>query len=151
MQVFTIAPSTTRPLWVLVPVGLILIGVVAALAISAVGARRATFQVAQDGLRIRGDFYGRQIAAEHLRISEARRVNLLTSPDLRPGMRTLGTGLPGYQAGWFRLRNGSRALVYLTDRTKGVLIPTTLGYDVLLSPDQPDAFLSALSALNGTR
>ena len=34
---------------------------------------------------------------------------------LRPGLRTMGTGLPGYRAGWFRLRNGEKALLYLTE------------------------------------
>lgn len=145
MQVFAIAPSSGKSLWVLIPVSLILIGVLAMLLINALG-RRATFEVSNEGLRLRGDFYGRMIPAENLRASEARRVDFTVSPELRPGIRTLGTGLPGYQAGWFRLRNGSRALVYLTDRTKAVIIPTTLGYDVLLSPDQPDEFVSALRA-----
>ena len=62
-------------------------------------------------------------------------------------MRTWGTGLPGYQSGWFRLRNGERALVYLTDRRKAVYVPTALGYSLLLSPDDPGAFLSALEAV----
>ena len=52
--------------------------------------------------------------------------------------------MPGYQAGWLRLKNGERALVYLTDKTRAVYIPTTEDYSVLVSPDEPDAFLSAL-------
>lgn len=63
----------------------------------------------------------------------------------------MGTGLPGYQSGWFRLANGERALLYLTDRSKAVHVPTTLGYSLLLSPDDPDAFLSALKALGVER
>jgi hypothetical protein len=59
----------------------------------------------------------------------------------------MGTGLPGYQAGWFRLRNGEKALVYLTDRRRAVYVPTTAGYDVLLSPEDPDGFLRALASL----
>ena len=144
MQVFAIAPASARPMWVLVPVALILIGVMAALTLSALGARRATFEVSAEGLRLRGDFYGRLIPREHLRLEEARRVDFAVSPDLRPGMRTFGTGLPGYQSGWFRLRNGERALLYLTDRGKAVLVPTTLGYSVLVSPDDPDAFVKTL-------
>jgi hypothetical protein len=48
----------------------------------------------------------------------ARRVGLSREVDLQPAGRTLGTGLPGYQAGWFRLRNGEKALLYLTNRMR---------------------------------
>jgi len=44
-----------------------------------------------------------------LRTSEARRIDLAASPELQPRRRTLGTGLPGYQAGWFRLKGGEKA------------------------------------------
>jgi hypothetical protein len=63
----------------------------------------------------------------------------------------MGTGLPGYQAGWFRLRNGDRALLYLTDRSKAVYVPTTEGYGVLLSPAEPEQFLAALNTLTARR
>ena len=62
--------------------------------------------------------------------------------------RRMGTGLPGYQAGWFRLRNGEKALLYLTDRARAVYIPTTAGYSLLLSPADPDGFLSQLRSLS---
>jgi hypothetical protein len=55
--------------------------------------------------------------------------------------------MPGYQSGWFRLKNGEKALLYLTDRSRAVYVPTTAGYSVLLSPDDPDGFLKALTAL----
>jgi Leu/Phe-tRNA-protein transferase len=61
----------------------------------------------------------------------------------------MGTGLSGYQAGWFRLANGEEALVYLTDRRRAVFVPTTAVYSVRLSPADPDAFLSALRAVQG--
>jgi hypothetical protein len=52
--------------------------------------------------------------------------------------------MPGYQAGWFRLRNGESALLYLTDRTRAVYVPTELGYSLLLSPSDPERFLEAI-------
>jgi hypothetical protein len=59
----------------------------------------------------------------------------------------MGTALPGYQSGWFRLRNGEKALLYLTDRSRAVYIPTAEGYAVVLSPIDPDGFLTALKAM----
>ena len=77
----------------------------------------------------------------------ARRVDFAQAPELLPGRKTMGTSFSGYQAGWFRLRNGDRALLYLTDRQKAVYVPTTEGYGVLLSPSEPEKFLSVLNAL----
>lgn len=146
MQVFTIAPAGMKPLWLLLPVALVLAIVVAVLALSVLGSRTSRFEISAAGLRIRGDLYGRLIPARQLRADAARRVDLGGASELRPKWRTMGTGLPGYQSGWFRLRNGERALVYLTDRQKAVYVPTAAGYSLLLSPDDPDAFLAALQA-----
>ena len=147
MQTFQIAPAAARSLWflpaVLIPVLLIVIGVTY---FSITGARHSHFDVSPEGLRLAGDFYGRTIPAGQLRAVEARRVDFTVSPELAPSWKTMGTGLPGYQSGWYRLRNGDRALVYLTDRTRAVYVPTTEGYSVLVSPEDPDGFLSALRA-----
>ncbi len=85
MQVFSIAPAGMKPLWVLLPVALVLLLVVSVLALSV--------------WRSRG------------------------------------------------FANGESALLSLTDRRKAVHVPTALGYSLLISPDDPDAFVSALRAL----
>ena len=146
MQTFEIAPAGLRPLWLLLPVAIILIGVTALLVITLVGSRKATFEVSPDGLRLRGDLYGRFFPMSDLKASDAVRVDWSAQPGLVPAMRTLGTGLPGYQAGWFRLENGDRALLYLTDRQRAVFVPTTRGHGLLLSPSDPDGFVAALRA-----
>lgn len=150
MEVFTIAPAGTRPLWLFVPVALIVVAVFAVLAVSIWGSRAATFEVSPTGLRLRGDFYGRAVPIEHIRVDEVRRVDLSAGGELRPTLRTWGTGLPGYQSGWFRLANGDRALLYLTDRTRAIYVPTTDGYSLLLSPTDPDAFMAALRAASSS-
>ena len=147
MQVFTIAPAGMKPLWVLLPVALILVFVVGLLAVSVWGSRGARFEVSPQGLRLRGDLYGRFLPAASLRTEAARRIDLADLPELQPRRRTMGTGLPGYQSGGFRLANGESALLYLTDRRKAVYVPTTLGYSLLISPDDPDAFVSMLRTL----
>jgi hypothetical protein len=63
----------------------------------------------------------------------------------------MGTGLPGYRSGWFRLRNGEKALLYLTDTSRAVYVPTTAGYGVLLSPQNPDEFVAALRGIGKAR
>lgn len=146
-ETFMIAPAGARPLWVLVPAGLLMAAVLCALLLSLYGSKAARFEVSPSGLRLRGDFYGRFIPAGELRAGEARRVDLAREPSLRLKLRTLGTGLPGYQAGWFRLAGGDKALVYLTDRSRAVHVPTHRGYSVIVTPADPDRFVAALRRL----
>src|SRR5690606_6947657 len=143
-----LAPGNLRGMLLLLGiVGLVLAVVLGLVLTSAMGARTARFQVSPEGLRLRGDLYGRLIPAAELRVDEARRVDLTTNAELTPRLRTFGTGVPGYQAGWFRLRNGEKALLYLTDRSRAVYVPMTAGYSVMVSPADPDGFLAALRTL----
>jgi len=143
MNIFPIAPAESRYLWFLIPVIIILLGAMVLAATSVRGAHSSSFEIRPEGLRLRG----RLIPKAQLRLNLVRRVDLTREQDLRPKWRRLGTGLPGYQAGWFRLRNGDKALLYLTDRTRAVYVPTTAGYGLLLSPADPDGFLSRLGAV----
>ena len=65
--------------------------------------------------------------------------------EFKPIRRTNGIGLPGYSAGWFKLANGEKALLFVTDRGKVVYMPTTDGYSVLLSTVNPEEFLESLN------
>lgn len=146
---FDIAPAGYRPFLLLAPIAVLIIGICVLLVATLGGARGASFEVAEGGLRLRGDFYGRFIPARELLVDSARRVDFDTEPGLAPRGRTWGTGLPGYQAGWFRLEDGSKALLYLTDRQRAVFVPTTRGHGLLLSPKDPDGFLAALRSVRG--
>ena len=150
MNAFPIAPDESRYFWFLIPVIVILVGVMALLATSVRGAHASRFEIRADGLRLEGDLYGRLVPRPELRVDLARRVDLGREEQLRPKSRRIGTALPGYQAGWFRLRNGEKALLYLTDRTRAVYIPTTAGYSLLVSPADPDGFLSQLRSVLGS-
>ena len=144
MAVFPIAPADSRYFWLLIPVVVILLAAIALLGTSLRGAHTSRFEIRADGLRLEGDLYGRLLPKAQLRVDLARRVDLTREEQLRPKWRRIGTALPGYQSGWFRLRNGEKALLYLTDRTRAVYIPTTAGYSLLLSPGDPDGFLAQL-------
>ncbi len=144
MRIFPLAPATGRALWIVLPVFVLVLGLTL---ITVLGLRTSRFELSRDGLRLRGDLYGRLVPLSQLRLAEARRVDLTAEEGLRPKWRRMGTGLPGYKAGWFRLRNGEKALLYLTDGSRAVYVPTTEGYSLLLSPEDPDAFLEALRGL----
>lgn len=106
--------------------------------------RHTQFVVSSDALRIRGDLFGRTIRRSHLRVPEARLMSLDADAAHQPVLRTCGTGAPGYLAGWFRLRNREKALLFVTERTRVVYLPTTQGYSLLLSVAEPEAFLEML-------
>jgi Bacterial PH domain len=105
----------------------ILLIATAVLLVTVRGARVSRFELSDAGLRLRGDLYGRMIPADSLRGGAARIVDLANTPELQPGWRRMGTALPGYRAGWFRLRNGEKALVYLTETSRTVSVPTRGG------------------------
>jgi hypothetical protein len=144
-ETFPIVPGQLRILWALVP----LVLVFAALGTTFSGARLARFEVSPAGLRLRGDLYGRLIPTAQLRLDSARAIDLRSTPNLRPTTRTRGTGFPGYQSGWWRLRDGERALLYVTDQSTVVYVPTRDGYSVLLSVKNPEAFLASLRRAAG--
>lgn len=144
MHVFEMAAAGRTPYWLLLPVLLILLAVGGLLVATVHGANHSRFELTAEGLRLRGDLYGRFIPRAQLDVAGARRVSPGDAA-LEPTQRTLGTGLPGYRAGWFRLGNGEKALLYLTDNSRAVYIPTHAGYSLLLSPLDPDGFLRALA------
>jgi hypothetical protein len=143
-QSFSIAPAGVSPLVILVLVAMLLVGVLGGVGRSVLASRTARFEVTDHVLALRGDWWGRELPRSALNASEARVVDLRKERALQPVARTFGTGLPGYGSGWFRLRNGEKALVYLTDRSRAVVVPTDLGYTLVLSPSDPEGLVAAL-------
>lgn len=131
------------------PMLLIGVAVSALIGKTLAGSRGARFEVSPEGLRLRGDLYGRRIPRAALRAAQARVVDLRADRELRLQWRMLGTLVPGYAAGWFKLRGGERALVYATDRSRAVYVPTTLGYSLLLTPERPEEFVARLREVAG--
>ena len=145
VDTFHIIPASPRALWVIMGlVAVLSLLPLALLGASLHGSRASRFELSEAGLRIRGDLYGRLVPAAQLRGGSARRVDLTAERNLRPTRRTMGTAVGGYSSGWFRLANGEKALLYLTDRRHVVYVPTTAGYSVLLSVQQPDRFVARL-------
>lgn len=102
-----------------------------------------SLSVTSDRLEVSG-LYGRAIDRSALKISDARMVNLLEDGDYLPVRRVNGIGLLGFKAGWFRLKNGEKALLFVSDSSHALHIPTTEDYVLMLSPRHPEAFLESL-------
>jgi hypothetical protein len=75
---------------------------------------------------------------------KARIVDLAKEPELNTALRTNGVETAGYKQGWFKLKNGEKALVALNDEHHAVYVPTTSGYVLLVSPPRPEKFLARI-------
>ncbi len=148
-EIFPIVPAQARALWFLGGIAVLMVALTALFAFLAYSCRYTQFEVSPGGLRIRGDLYGRSIPAQSLIVDEARRLDWQREPDYRSRRRSNGTGLPGYLAGWFKLSNREKALLFVTDPGRVVYIPTREGYSVLLSVDDPERFLRSLRQARG--
>lgn len=147
-RVFGIVPAASGAyvfIWILsVVLGVILLGVIVMFSLFGYQARHATFTISEQGLRIGPGIYGRFIPKEDINTEGVRVVNMNTENAYKPKWRTNGAGLPGYSAGWFKLQNNEKALLFVTDRTSVVYIPTTANYSVMLSVKNADDFTALL-------
>ncbi len=150
VEIFHIAPVAGKSLWPVVGMAAMVsipIGVAVLVMYLVSSAKKATFEVSAEGLRIEGGFYSRTIAASAIELESIRVVDLAETPELGLKRRTNGTSLPGLKAGWFRLRNGDKALVFVTDQRKVIFFRTTESYSVLLSPGEPAQLAEALGRM----
>jgi len=106
--------------------------------------RPVQIEVTSRELKISGSVYARTLARADLVLDDARGVDLRREPALMPVQRSNGIGLPNYQVGWFRLRDGQRALCFLTRRDSVIYLPTSQNFVLLLSVSEPDQLLEAL-------
>jgi hypothetical protein len=146
-QVFEIIPGSNAPLWLGLGVATMMLVFAAMFLYIAWGARgHVRFEVTGEALQISGDMFGRSLPIASLDIDGMQTLDISHRSPYSPRWRRMGTGLPGYSAGWFSLRNGEKALLFVTDRSRVVRIPTSEGYSVMVSPQRPDAFMEALRA-----
>lgn len=143
-EVFTIAPAPARALWFLAAIGALLLALLLLFAFFAYSSRATRFEISPEGLAIRGTLYGRAVPWSALEVDQASVVDLRTDADFRPRLRTNGLGLPGYRVGWFRMRRPGKGLLFVTDPTRVVALPTRDGYTLLLSAREPAEFIAAL-------
>lgn len=98
-------------------------------------------------LHVHATLYTKKLAVEAIDLDKARVVSLEEHTDLKPRLKTNGFGMPGLQAGHFRLRNLTRAFCLITDRTRVLALPLRDGGLVLVSPERPADLLARLREL----
>jgi hypothetical protein len=90
------------------------------------------------------------MGTKHIRLSALRKhglqlVNLNERLQLKPSRRTWGAGLPGFSGGWFRLRNGEKAVCIVLDRDHVCHLRSDEDdLTVLLSLQQPEKLRALL-------
>ena len=94
-------------------------------------------------LIIKSMIYGRRIPIENILLNEIKTLDLNENPEYHVSRRTNGMSLPNISLGWVRLKNRQKALVFLTDKSNVVLIPTK-DYVILFSMTNAGEFISKI-------
>ncbi len=143
-RTFDITPASATPFIVISAIGIFLILLLGLFAFIGYSARNTKFEVTDQGLRIKGGIYGRFIPKEEITGENVKIIDLNADLEYKPRIRTNGIGLPGYSEGWFKLKNNEKALLFVTDRSNVVYIPTKQGYSVLLSVSDSEGFYQSI-------
>jgi hypothetical protein len=143
---FTLVPFAwvSYSSFVIIAIGTVVLFILVLLGWVGYSSRNAKFTVSSSGLKIIADMYSRSIPLADIQKEGAAVINLEQQDGYRPVLRTNGVGLPGYGSGWFTLKNGDKALAYITSRKAVTYIPTNKGYCLLLSVSHPQEFIDAL-------
>ncbi len=139
-KAFGIIPASSGPYIFIWAISLVLIAVIVLFIFIGYSSRHMNFTVSDEGLRIGPGLYGRFIPRGDINAEGVRVINLNADAEYKPKWRTNGAGLPGYSAGWFKLANKEKALLFVTDRSRVVYIPTNKDYSVLLSVREAEEF-----------
>lgn len=150
-EIFPIAPTLDKMGWVAFGFGafclvmtLFFAGVMAFAWSTVRSLQHTEFILKDDGLHVRCFPFSREYAYGVLDLAGAVVTDFQEHPEFKPTLRTAGTSLGSLKGGWHRLRNGNKAMLYVTTRDTLVVIPTTLGHTLLISPQDPVRFLERL-------
>src|SRR6476469_1309213 len=95
--------------------------------------RRIAVTLDDDTLTVVTGVATQEFPLSTLRANGMRIIDFAAHPELKPFLRTWGIGLPGLASGWFRLRNGQKALCVLSRRERVAVLRTDDGIWVMLS------------------
>lgn len=137
------APPT--PLRIALPVFITLL-----MAVIGVLVRRRRITLEGRDLVVAAAFYTQRVNVDALDLANARSVDLAEHTEFAPMIKLGGYDLPGFRAGSYLLRNRTRAFCLLTSRERVAVLPRRDGKFLVLSPEKPQALLSALDELAAT-
>ncbi len=147
-KIFGIIPASSGAfvfLWIFgAVIVIILLGLLGLFISFGYQAKNLSFTVNDRGLNIGPGLYGRFIPREKIDADGVKVVNLDLEKDYQPRWRTNGAGLPGLSLGWYKLQNKEKALLFVTDRSSVVYIPTTENYTVMLSVREADLMVEQI-------
>ena len=148
-QIFQISPIISKGFSLsMIGFAILWLGVIALFVGIMVSAHNIQYAINSQGLTIKNAiFYGRTIRKDEIAIDGARIINLNEEPAYKPALRTNGIGLPGFQSGWFRLKNKEKALLFVTDYQKVLYLPTTKDYSLLISVTDPETMLEKMKEM----
>lgn len=142
-EVFPVIPASGRALWFALIPFVFALPISAYLLSSALAPGKTRVVVSQAGLSIRGE-YSLHVDRGDLDLASARPVDLTEPGPHELRVRTHGTGMPGYSAGWFKTGENAKAYVVVTDRRRVAYLPTRNGYSLLLSVADPAEFIASV-------
>lgn len=97
-------------------------------------------------LIVGGGLYKEKVSLSEIRREAIAKIDISKNSGVL-GTRTNGVGLPGFSFGWFQPYAGKKLFALVSD-DHAVLVPTTKPYDLLISPNNVDQFISALRSSN---
>lgn len=143
-EIFPITSASSKAFWLLALIGITVFCLLIFMAILGWSSQNMHCSLSVEGLQLSGGFYGRFVPMNLLDVERASMTDLRVDPGSQPKARTQGFGLPGQTHGWFKLRNGQRALMFVTDPSRVVKLPTRDGYILMLSISNGEHFIRRL-------
>ena len=104
----------------------------------------------RDGLHLRHGLFRHRVPAADLDPAAWRRLDLDQERGARPLLRTMGTGLPRFRGGWYRLRDRRRAFVLVNRWSPAWIYEPATGPVVLVTPARGQALVDAIRTLRRT-
>lgn len=146
-KVFPIVPVSNKPVYIMLGFDLLMVAILIFTLYMTFSIKTARFKLSSAGIEVKGDMYSRSVPMSKLEREKARIIKLEKGSQLYPKWKTNGIALPGYLSGWFKLNNGHKALLFVSDKTQVVYVPTRDGYDLMVSPVDAEKFLKELKEI----
>ena len=107
-------------------------------------AASSSVKVSETELSVPGVLGKKTFLLSDMQLDDAQIVDV--AGDFQLTARTGGMGLPGFNLGWFRLKNGDTAYVYATHADRQLYIPIGKRKSLLLAFEDPERALRTLQA-----